>query len=78
MNMTNLEIARVFNVEEDFKQNVLEHLAMSDGSISMGYVIYVEEYESLTEEQQEVWDEYNNDCGEIELVVDIDLDELLG
>lgn len=77
MNMTNLEIARVFNEEESFKQNVLEHLAMSDGSISMGYVIYAEDHEPLTEEQQKVWDEYN--CGgTIELVVNINLDDIIG
>ena len=77
MEMTNLEIARVFNEEEGFKQNVLEHLAMSDGSISMGYMIYAEDHEPLTEEQQKVLDEYGYD-GAIELVVDIDLDDIIG
>ena len=75
--MTNLEIARIFNEEWGFKQNVLEHLAMSNGNISIGYLIYEEDHEPLTEEQQKVWDKYSNGV-EIELRVDIDLDELLG
>ena len=75
--MTNLEIARVFNEEESFKQNVLENLMESNGSISMGYCIFAEEHEPLTEEQQKVWDEYS-DGGEIQLFVNIDLDDLVG
>ena len=75
--MTNLEIARIFNEEYSFKQNVLESLMESNGSISMGYCIFAEDHEPLTEEQQKVWDEYS--CGgEIQLFVDIDLDELIG
>lgn len=75
--MTNLEIARVFGEEESFKQNVMENLINSDGNISIGYLIYAEDHEPLTEEQQKVWDEYSS-CGEIELHVDINLEELLG
>lgn len=75
--MTNLEIARVFNEEESFKQNVLENLKESNGNISMGYCIFAEDHEPLTEEQQKVWDEYSVN-GEIQLYVDINLDELIG
>ena len=75
--MTNLEIARVFGEEESFKQNVMENLINSDGNISIGYLIYAEDREPLTEEQQKMWDEYSS-CGEIELHVDINLEELLG
>ena len=75
--MTNLEIARVFNEEESFKRNVMENLINSNGNISMGYLIYAEDHEPLTEDQQKVWDEYGC-CGEIELYVDINLEDLLG
>ena len=75
--MTNLEIARIFNEEESFKQNVMENLFNSNGNISMGYLIYAEDHEPLTEEQQKVWYEYGC-CGEIELHVDINLEDLLG
>ena len=75
--MTNLEIARIFNEEESFKQNVMENLFNSNRNISMGYLIYAEDHEPLTEEQQKVWDEYGC-CGEIELHVDINLEDLLG
>lgn len=75
--MTNLEIARVFNEEYSFKESVLYNLSHGDGNFSMGYIIYAEDHEPLTEEQQKVWDEYNVN-GEIELVVDINLDELVG
>ena len=75
--MTNLEIARVFHEEESFKQCVLDGLRDSDGNLSMGYCIFAEDHEPLTEEQQKVWDEYNIN-GEIRLYVDIDLDELVG
>lgn len=75
--MTNLEIARVFNEEESFKQNVLENLKESNGNISMGYCIFAEDHEPLTEEQQKVWNEYQC-CGEIQLFVDINLEDLLG
>lgn len=75
--MTNLEIASVFNEEERFKQYVLESLMESDGSISIGYCIFAEDHEPLTEEQQKVWDEYSYG-GEIQLCVTIDLDDLIG
>lgn len=74
--MNNLEIARVFNEEESFKQYVLESLMESNGNISIGYCIFAEDHEPLTEEQQKVWDEYNAG-GEIQLCVDINLDELI-
>lgn len=74
--MNNLEIARVFNEEEQFRQNVLENLTESNGNISMGYCIFAEDHEPLTEEQQKVWDEYSVN-GEIQLYVDINLDELI-
>ena len=75
--MTNLEIARVFNEEDSFKQNVLENLFNSNGNLLMSYCIFAEDHEPLTEEQQKVWDEYSF-CGEIQLSVDINLDDLLG
>jgi hypothetical protein len=75
--MTNLEIARMFNEEESFRQCVLDNLFQGYGNISMGYCIFIEDHLPLTEEQQKVWDEYGVG-GEIELRVDIDLDELLG
>lgn len=75
--MTNLEIARVFNEEEQFRKNVLENLVENNGSISIGYCIFAEDHEPLTEEQQKVWDEYGV-SGEIQLYVDINLDELIG
>jgi hypothetical protein len=75
--MTNLEIARIFNEEETFKRNVLENLIESNGHISVGYCIFAEDHEPLTEEQQKVWDEYSVN-GEIQLHVDINLEELLG
>lgn len=75
--MTNLEIARIFNEEYSFKEHVLESLMNSDGNISIGYCIFAEDHEPLTEEQQRVWDEYS--CGgEIQLMVNINLDELIG
>ena len=75
--MTNLEIARIFNEEESFKRNVLENLIESDGRISIGYCIFAEDHEPLTEEQKKVWDEYSEN-GEIQLLVDINLEDLLG
>lgn len=75
--MTNLEIARIFNEEESFRQCVLDSLFREYGNISMGYYIFIEDHLPLTEEQQKVWDEYGAG-GEIELIVDINLDELLG
>ena len=75
--MTNLEIARVFNEGERFKQNVLESLMENNGNISMGYCIFAEDHEPLTEEQQKVWDEYSMG-DEIQLFVDINLEELIG
>lgn len=75
--MTNLEIARVFNEEESFKQNVLESLMESNGNISIGYLIFAEDHEPLTEEQQKVLDKYGYG-GEIELSVDINLNDLIG
>lgn len=75
--MTNLEIARVFNEEKGFRQNILNNLANSDGWICLGYCIFAEDHEPFTEEQQKVWNEYG-DGGILELHVDIDIDELLG
>lgn len=74
--MNNMDIARVFNEEYSFKQNVLESLVNSNGSVSMEYCIFAEDHEPLTEEQQKIWDVYQNN-GEIRLYVNIDLDELL-
>ena len=75
--MSNLEIAKLFNEEDSFKQTVLNALAESDGNVSMSYKIYVEEYIPLTEKQQEAYDEYGFG-GEIQLSVDINIEELLG
>lgn len=74
--MTNLEIAKLFNEEESFKEEVLRALS-EDGSISMGYIIFAEDHEPLTEKQKEVLEEYGSN-GEIELCVDIDIEDLLG
>lgn len=75
--MTNLEIAKVFNEEESFKENVLRNLMEDNGNISMSYCIFAEDHEPLTEEQQKFMDKYG-DGDEIQLFVEIDLDELLG
>lgn len=76
--MTNLEIARLFNEEESFKEEVLRTLS-EDGSVSMGYIIYTKDHEPLTEKQKEVLEKYGDVIyGDIELCVDIDLEDLLG
>lgn len=75
--MSNLQIAKLFNEEDNFKQCVLNALAESDGNVSMSYIIYMEEYIPLTEEQQEAYEEYGFG-GEIQLSVDISLENLLG
>lgn len=73
--MTNLEIARVFNEEYGLKEEVL-HSLINEEVVSMGYLIYAEDHEPLTEEQQKVMDEYG--CkGIIELYVEINLDDLI-
>lgn len=75
--MTNLEIARLFNEEETFRQEVLASLLDGNGNVSIGYLIFEKDHTPLTEEQQRVLDEYGYG-GVIELPVNINLDDLIG
>lgn len=75
--MGNLEIARVFNEEQSFRQSILESFMENGGNISIGYCIFAEDHEPLTEEQQKILDEHGAN-GVIELGVSINLDELIG
>lgn len=73
--MTNLEIAKAFNEEDSFRQNIVGYIATSN-QFTVGYIIYAADHEPLTEKQKELMLEYGNG-DEIELVVEFNIDSIL-